>query len=154
MGSLQLYTGFIETSAAAAAAALLMMIHLAAALSIIVSVLRLSPQLTPSHTSSLLCSQLAIMEKNKLHILEEGVDDIIEPSTGNLYHMENLEVRSYTRKSISHLYDLGWFRSTAAAAAVVVDLVVSPRITAAAAAVVVAAMVETICSLLNVKCMK
>ncbi len=95
------------------------------------------------------------MEKNKLHILEEGVDDIIEPSTGNLCHMENLEVRSYTRKSISHLYDLGWFRSTAAAAAaVVVDLVVSPRITAAAAAVVVAAMVETICSLLNVKCMK
>ncbi len=43
------------------------------------------------------------MEKNKLHILEEGVDGIVEPCImGNLCHMENLEVKtsrphSYTK---------------------------------------------------------
>ncbi len=42
---------------------------------------------------SIIYSQLAVMEKNKLHILEEGVDGIAEPNVGNLCHMENLEVR-------------------------------------------------------------
>ncbi len=43
---------------------------------------------------SIAYSQLAVMEKDKLHVLEQGLDSTTEFNMGNLCHMENLEVKN------------------------------------------------------------